>query len=56
MHFVNNMIKNIAKKISKSLSGKQSQKLLNHAEQSATDAHTIASKRAIQKAAKQLMI
>ena len=42
--------------ISKNLSGKYSQKLLDHAKQSLTDAFKIASKRAIQKQQKELMI
>ena len=42
-------IKNICKSISKNLNGKYSQKLLDHAKQSATDALKTASKRAIQK-------
>ena len=45
------MVKNIGKNRSKSLSGKYSQKLLNHAKQSATDVFKTASKRAIQKTA-----
>ena len=38
LSFDKNMGKNIGKNISKSLSGKCSQKLLDHAKQSATDA------------------
>ena len=38
MSFSKNMDKNIGKNISKNLSGKYSQKLLDHAKQSATDA------------------
>ena len=45
------MTKNVGKYISKDLSSKNSQKLLDHAKQSATDALKTASKRAIQKAA-----
>ena len=41
------MGKNIGKNISKNLSGKYSQKLLDHAKQSAADALKITSKRAI---------
>ena len=41
--------KNVSKNISKNLSGKYSQKLLDHAKQSATDMFKTASKRAIQK-------
>ena len=43
------MSKNTGKNISKNLSGKYSQKLLNHANQSSTDAVKTVSKRAIQK-------
>ena len=42
---------NICKNINKNLSSKCSQKLLDHAKQSATDALKTASKRAIQKPA-----
>ena len=45
------MDKNIGKTISKNLSGKYSQKLLNHAKQSATSALKTNSKRVIQKTA-----
>ena len=45
------MGKNIDKNISKGLSGKYSQKLLDHAKQSATDALKTSSKRFIQKTA-----
>ena len=38
LHFAKNMGKNIGKNISKNLSGKYSQKLLDHAKQSATNA------------------
>ena len=51
MSFTKNISKNIYKNISKSLSGKYSQKLLDHAKQSATDALKTTSKRVIQKAA-----
>ena len=44
------MGKNIGKNISKSLSGKYSQKLIDHAKQSTTDAHKTSSKKVIQKA------
>ena len=44
-----NMGENIGKIITKNLSGKYSQKLLDHAKQSATDAFKSASKRAMQK-------
>ena len=37
LSFVKNISKNIGKKISKNLSGKHSQKLVDHAKQSATD-------------------
>ena len=43
---------NIGKNVSKTLSGKYSQKLLDHAEQSATDALKTTSKGVIQKTAK----
>ena len=49
--FAKNMGKNIGKTISKNLSGKYSQKLLNHAKQSATGALKTNSKRVIQKTA-----
>ena len=42
-----NMVKNIGKSISKNLSGIYSQKLLDHAKQSATDALKNSSKRVI---------
>ena len=45
------MDKNLGKNISENLSGKYSKKLLDHAKQSATDALTTASKRAILKSA-----
>ena len=45
------MEKYIGKNASKNLSGKYSQKFLDHAKQSDTDAFKTASKRAIQKAA-----
>ena len=43
------MDKNIEKYISKNMSGKYSQKLLNHAKQSATNEFKTALKKAIQK-------
>ena len=46
------MGKNIDKSIRKNLRGKNSQRLLDHAKQSATDVLKTASKRAIQKTAK----
>ena len=46
------MGKNIDKSIRKNLRGKNSQRLLDHAKQSATDVFKTASKRAIQKTAK----
>ena len=49
LSFAKNMGKNFGKNISKNLPGKYSQKLLDHAEQSATDAFKTASKRVIQK-------
>ena len=45
LSFAINMGENIGKNISKILSGKYSQKLLDHAKQSATDAFKTASKR-----------
>ena len=48
--FANNMGENINKNESKSLNSKYSQKLLDHAKQSATDAFKTSSKRVIQKA------
>ena len=56
MSFAKNMSKNIGKNISKILGAKHSQKLLNHAKQSATDAFITASKRAIQKQEEQVVI
>ena len=50
LSFAKTMGKNISKIISKKLSGKYSLKLLDHAKQSATDAHKSSSKRVIQKA------
>ena len=44
-------VKNISKNIIKILSGEYSQKLVDHAKQSATDVFKTASKRAIQKTA-----
>ena len=49
LSFAKNMDKNIGKSISKSLSGTYSQKLLDHANQSATDAFKTSSKSVIQK-------
>ena len=51
LSFAKNMSKNIGKNISKSLNSKYSQKLLDHARQSATDAFKISLKRVIQKTA-----
>ena len=48
LSFARNMGKNVGKDICKNLSGKYSQKLLDHAKQSATDALNTASKNAIQ--------
>ena len=45
------MSKNVGKNVSKNLRGKYSQKLIDHAKQSATDAFKTVSKRAIQKIA-----
>ena len=55
LSFAKNMDRNTGKNINKNLSGKKlkySQKLLDHAKQSATDAFKTASKRAVQKSAK----
>ena len=49
MSFAQNMSKKIGENISKTLSSKYRQKLLNHAEWSATDALKTTSKRVIQK-------
>ena len=46
--FAKNMGRNIGKNINKNLSGKYSQKLLDHAKHSATDAFKTASKISIQ--------
>ena len=51
LSFTKNISKNIYKNISKSLRGKYSQKLLDHAKQSATDALKTTSKRLIKKTA-----
>ena len=45
MSFAKNMGRNIGKTISKNLSSKYSQKLIDHAKQSATGARKISSKR-----------
>ena len=50
------MSKNIGKNISKNLSGKNSQKLLDHAKQSATDALKTGAKRVTQKTAEAMVI
>ena len=47
LSFAKNMGKNIGKNISKILSGKYSQKLVNHAKKSATDALKTTSKKVI---------
>ena len=49
LYFARNMGKNIGKNISKSLSSNFSQKALDHAKQSATDAFKTSSKRVIPK-------
>ena len=49
LSFAKYMGKSIGKHMSKTLSGKYSQKRLNHAKQSATDAFKTVSKRSIQK-------
>ena len=51
LYFAKNIGRNIGKNVSKNLSSKYSQKLLDHAEQFATDALKTPSKRAIQKPA-----
>ena len=51
MSFAKNIGKNISENISKNLSGKYSQKLLDHAKQSASDALKTTSKRVIQNSA-----
>ena len=51
MSFAKNMGKDIGKNISKNVSGKYSQKLLDHAKQSTTDALKTTSKRVIRKTA-----
>ena len=48
--FAENIGRNIVKNTSKNLSSKNSQKIIDHAKQSATDEIKTASKRAIQKA------
>ena len=53
LSFPNNMGKNIGKSISKNLNSKNSQKILDHAKQYATDAFNTASKRKIQKTAEE---
>ena len=53
MIFLKNLGKNIGKNIRKNICGKYSQKLLDHAKQSATDALNTVSKRAIQKKAEE---
>ena len=54
LSFAKNIAKSIGTNISKPSSGKYSQKLLDHAKQSATDAIKTTSKRVIQKTAEQL--
>ena len=49
------MGKNIGKNLSKALSGKYSQKLLDHAKNSATDAFKTTSKRIIQKTGERVL-
>ena len=56
MSLARNMGKNLGKNISKNVCGKHSQKHLDHAKQSPTDPLKIASKRAIHKKQKQLVI
>ena len=52
LSFSKNIDKDTGKNVSKNLSGKYSQKLVDHAKQSATDAFKTASKRTIQKTRK----
>ena len=56
LSFARNKSKKIGKNISKNLSSKYSQKVLDHDKQSATDALKTASKRAIEKQQKRLVI
>ena len=56
MSFAKNMSKNIGKNICKILTSKHSQKVVDHAKQSTTDALKTAPKRAIQKEQKQPVI
>ena len=56
LSFAKNMDKNIGKNTNKNLNSKYSQKLIDHAKKSAADARKTASKRAIQKQQKQLVI
>ena len=51
LSFAKNTIKHKGKNINKNLSGKYSQKLLNHAKRSATDARKTTSRKVIQKTA-----
>ena len=54
--FAKNMGKNINKNLNRNLSSEYSQKLLDHAKQSATDAVKTTSKKQFKKPQKQLMI
>ena len=56
LSFTKNMGENISKKFNKNLSSKYSPKLLDHTEQSATDALKTASKERFKKQQKQLVI
>ena len=56
LSFAKNMCRNIDKNISKRLSGKYSQKLFDHAKQSAADAFKTSSKRVIQNSRNILVI
>ena len=47
LSFPNSINTNVDENISKNLTGKYSQKLLDHAKQSATDAHKTSSKRSM---------
>ena len=56
LSFAKNMGRNVARNISKNLSSKNSQKVIDQANQSDTDAFKTASKRTIQKQQKELVI
>ena len=56
LSFAKNINRNIGKNITKNLSSKYSQKLLDHAKQSPTDALRTSSERAVQKTAESTAI